>query len=100
MPVPVTSVPQELSNPVMTHVPPKFSLTIVSSSGGIVSCNEGLIVESIKAPERRDLCAGDGKVEDLGVADFEGRPEVIGKYFISRLLFKVTALAQPRHRSV
>lgn len=100
MPGPVTSVPQELSNPVVTHVLPEFSLTIVSSSGGIVSCNNGSIVESIEAPEQRDLYAGDGKVEDLGVADFEGRPEVIGKYFISRLLFKVAALAQPRHRSV
>lgn len=100
MPGPVTCVPQGLSNPVMTHVPLNISLTIVSNSDGTVSCNEGSIVKSIEAPERRDLFAGDGEVWDLGVPGFEGRPEGIGKYLTFRLRFKITAFAQPRHRSV
>ena len=65
-----------------------------------MSCNEGSILKSTEAPERRDLFSGDSEVEDLGVANFEGRPEGIGRYFTSRLRLKVTALAQPRHRSV
>ena len=87
MPGPVICVPQELSNPVMTHIPLKYSLTIVSNSGGTVSGT--------------DLFAGDGEVGDLGVADFEGRPpEGIEKYLTFRLRFKITFFAQPRHRSV
>lgn len=100
MPGPVTSVPQELSYPVMTHFPRKFSSTIISNSGGTVSCNGGSMVKSMEVPEGRGRFAADGEVEDLGVLGFEGRPEGIGKYLILRLRFKVTAFAQPRQRSV
>lgn len=80
IPGPATSPPQELLNPVMTQVPLNCCLTTVSSSGGTVNCSEGSIVESIESSEGRNLFAGDGEVEGLGVAGFEGRPEGIGRY--------------------
>ena len=87
MPGPIICVLQELLNSVMTHVPLKYSLTIVSNSGGTVSCN--------------DSFAGNGEVGDLGVAGFEERPpEGIDKYLTFRLRFKTTVFTQPRHRSV
>lgn len=45
-----------------------------------MNCSEGSIAESLEASERRDLFAGDGEFEGLGVAGFEGRPEGIGRY--------------------
>lgn len=80
MPGPATVPPQELLNPVITHVPLYSCLTINSSSDGTVNCSEGSLVESIESSEGRDLFAGDGEAGVLGVAGFEGRPEGIGKY--------------------
>lgn len=97
MPGPANSPPQELLNPVITHVPLKCCLSFVSSSDSTVKFNEGSLVESIKSSEGR----GDGEVGVLGVAGLEGRPEEgIGKYLTLGLRFKVITCAHPRHKSV
>lgn len=76
------SPPQQLLNPVITHVPSKSCLTFVSSSDGTVNCSEGSLVESIVREFRAtgELIVGDAEIGGLGVECFEGRPEGIGKY--------------------
>lgn len=88
MPDPQICDPQELSKPVITHVPLYNFFTFISSSGGTVNGVGGELSifigdglgRSIEAPERRDLFAGAGEVEveTAGVAVLEG-PEAIGK---------------------
>ncbi len=77
MPGPASSAPQEVLNPVITHVPLKYCLTFLSRSYGTGNFCEGWSIESIESSEQRDLFIGETEVEVLGVEIFEGRSEGI-----------------------
>ena len=79
MPGPATCPPQEVLNPVITHVPLKYCLTTISSSPGTVNFCDGSLIDSIESSEQRVLFAGEPELEVLGVEIFEGRPEGIDK---------------------